>query len=393
MPDPRIAPDVDHADGGYRRDPFTWTAFGALATFGFMNAVLGPILPYLQEIEHISYLVGSLHQVAFAVGGGLAGLIASTGGFGVGQPVAIRAGLGGAAVAGLGLGYGDSVVLTVLAALLMSLLATSALIRLWAALADAHGIRRTVAMTEGEVSVSLGGILAPLLVGGLAATVLTWRFTLVVGTALVGAAVLASSRVRVPPGHDTRDAARPPVPSRWLVPTLVLVFAVVALEFSLSFWLASYLHDDVGLTRGSAAAMASVLYAANLVGRLAASRFARRLTTVRVLAGALALALVGLPVLLAATGPLVAAVGLAVAGAGIGALFPLVSSLHIASTPRTADGALGQVLAVAAIGQVLGPLAVAVIAEYGGLRVGLLVLPVLVILVAGTLSRHCTSST
>jgi MFS family permease len=98
-------------------------------------------------------------------------------------------------------------------------------------------------------------------------------------------------------------------------------------------------------------------------------------------------------VLLAATGPLVAAVGLGLGGAGIGALFPLVSSLHIASTPRTADGALGQVLAVAAIGEIVGPLAVAVIAEYGGLRVGLLVLPVLVAVIAGTLARHCASTT
>lgn len=76
-------------------------------------------------------------------------------------------GLAGAAVAGRGLGYGDAVVITVLAAFVVSLFGTSALIRVWAALADVHGERRTVAMTEGEVAVSLGGIVTPLLVGGL----------------------------------------------------------------------------------------------------------------------------------------------------------------------------------------------------------------------------------
>jgi hypothetical protein len=47
-------------------------------------------------------------------------------------------------------------------------------------------------------------------------------------------------------------------------PTLLIVFAIVALEFSLSFWLASYLHDDIGLARDAAAVTVSGLYAANL---------------------------------------------------------------------------------------------------------------------------------
>ena len=38
------------------------------------EAVLGPILPYLRAVEHISYLVGALHQLAYAMGGGVAGL-------------------------------------------------------------------------------------------------------------------------------------------------------------------------------------------------------------------------------------------------------------------------------------------------------------------------------
>jgi len=58
---------------GYRRDRTTWAAFCALFAFGFMNAALGPALPYLRETEGISYVTGALHQAAFAIGGGLAG--------------------------------------------------------------------------------------------------------------------------------------------------------------------------------------------------------------------------------------------------------------------------------------------------------------------------------
>jgi fucose permease len=388
----------ERARVGYRRDGFTWAAFAALTAFGVLNAVLGPALPYLRATEHISYLVGSLHQVAFAVGGGLAGLAASRGRGGPGRAVLIRVGLLGAGVAGLGIGYGGTAVITIVAAFLVSLLGTSALVRLWAALADAHGARRTVAMTEGEVSVSLGGIIAPLLVGGLAITALSWRFAFVIGAVLVIATVAASGAVHIPPSAQPvpRTVSHPrsriaAVRRSWLAPTLVLAFAVVALEWSLSFWLASYLHDSVGVARGPAATMVALLYAANLLGRLITSRLARRTTTARLLAGAIATGLVGIPVLLAATDLAVAGVGIAVVGAGVGATFPLASSLHVGAASRAADGAVGQVIAVAAGAQVLGPVAVAAIAQAFGLRIGLLTLPAFALLAAAALTLHqCT---
>ena len=51
------------AGDAYRRDAVTWAAFGALFAFGFLNAILGPALPYIRASEGISYLVGALHQV------------------------------------------------------------------------------------------------------------------------------------------------------------------------------------------------------------------------------------------------------------------------------------------------------------------------------------------
>src|SRR5262249_32518347 len=71
------------------------------------------------------------------------------------------------------------------------------------------------------------------------------------------------------------------------------------------------------------------------------------------------------PVLLVATGAPQAVAGLAITGIGIGATFPLASALHVAASPGGAggaggaDGALGQVLAAAAVGQVVGPVVVA----------------------------------
>lgn len=72
----QCVPDPER-DQGYRRDRVTWVVFAALLAFGVVNAGLGPALPYIRAAEHISYLGGVLYQVAFAVGGGSAGLLAA----------------------------------------------------------------------------------------------------------------------------------------------------------------------------------------------------------------------------------------------------------------------------------------------------------------------------
>ncbi len=356
--------------------------------------MLGPALPYIRGVERISYLVGALHQVAFALGGGLAGLLAAHERRSSSRATVIAAGLTGAGLAGLAVGYGATPAITIGGAMLMSLLGTSALIRVWAVLADVHGTQRAVAMSEGEVSVSLAGILTPLLIGALAATTLSWRFSFVLGAGTAGLAALWVWRARMPPPAD--DHSQATSRNTWSArrgpqPTLVVVFAIVALEFSLSFWLASYLNDDIGLARNAAVAAVSGLYASNLAGRLLASRLARRASAERLLAAALGTALLGLPVLLIATDAPVAAVGIAIAGIGIGAMFPLTSALHVKASPGSSDSALGQVLAVASIGQIAGPLTAGAIAEAAGLRAGLVVLPALTLIAAAGLHHHLTS--
>ena len=371
----------------YRRNPITWVAFVELLSFGVVNAGLGAALPFLRDAEHFSYLGGVLHQVAFSVGGGLAGMLTARARHMPGRPWTIRGGLLGAAVAWLGVGYGDRLAITASAAFLVSLLATAALIRLWAVLADVHGPRRAVAMAEGEVWVSLGGIISPLLIAAMAGTAFGWRSAFVLAALLVAATVLFTLRVPIPP-----PVARTPPESgtdrssrRRFPPLLVVVFAIVALEFALTFWLASYLADDVGLNRQLAVTMVSGLYAANLLGRMLASRLAQRFRVEPVLAGALAVVLLGLPILLTAQNALTAELGLAIAGVGIAATFPLTSALHVATSRHGADAAMGQVLAIASVGQMCGPLVVAVLAQVSNLRVGLIALVGFTLLAAGAL--------
>ena len=377
----------------YRRDAFTWTAFGALFAFGYLNAVLGPALPYIRSVEGISYVVGALHQVAFALGGGLAGALSARDRIALTRRTVIAGGLAGGALAGLVVGYGNTAPITIAGAFLMGLLASLALIRIWGALADGHGPRRAVAMTEGEVAVSLAGIATPLLIGALAATAATWRLAFAIGTVTAVLAAVGMLRADVPAPQAAASVRRGGARAQ---PTLVIIFAIVALEFALSFWLASYLNDDVGVARNTAVAMVSGLYASNLLGRLVASRLARTQSPERVLVIALGSVIVGLPFLLAATSVSAAVAGIVLAGAGIGALFPLTSSLHIQASGRSADSALGETLTVAALGMTSGPLIAAAIAQVTSLRAGLLVLPAMTLLAAVGLaaySSHAGSST
>jgi MFS family permease len=373
----------------YRRDTATWTAFGALFAFGYLMTVLGPALPYIRAVEGISYLVGALHQVAWAVGGGLAGALSVRDRVRVSRRAMIAGGLAVGGVAGLAVGYGEIAPITIAGAFLMGLFATLALIRVWAALADAHGPHRAVAMTEGEVAVSLAGIATPLLIGALATGAATWRLAFAIGTVATGLAAMAVLRVDFP-APKPAEVQRPR--RGRAQPTLVIIFAIVALEFALSFWLASYLNDDVGLGRDTAVSLVSALYASNLLGRLAASRLARRQAPERVLSIALGVVLLGLPFLLAATSALAAVPGIILAGTGIGALFPLTSSVHIQTSGRTADSALGQTLTVAALGQTSGPLVAGAIAQVSTLRAGLLVLPALTLVAAMGLAAHTRAS-
>ena len=398
----QLRSDTARPASPYRRDSATWVAFAALFGFGILFAMLGPVLPYLRETEHLSYVAGALHQVAFALGGMTAGVLATRST--APRRRVIGVGLVSAAVAGLLLGYGRIFPVTLVAVYLISAFATSALIRMWALVADLHPVHRTVAMTEGEVSVSLAGVVTPVLVSVCAATVVSWRFSFVIAFVVVLAVAATVGVTRLPdpalPAPALPDPALPaPAPQDSADPgpdgagdhsnrrTLTTIFAVVALEFTLSFWAASYLHDDVGIARDTSVALVSALYAANLVGRLIASRLARRMAATAVLRLSLATALVGVPFLLGAGNIGVACVGLALSGMGIGGTFPLAASLHIAASPRTADQALGQILAVAGVGQIVGPLVAGALAQGAGLRVGLLAMPVLVLL-AAAMSRR-----
>lgn len=64
------------------------------------------------------------------------------------------------------------------------------------------------------------------------------------------------------------------------------------------------------------------------------------------------------------------------------------TALHVGASLRNADSAIGQVLVIAAIGEILGPLTVGAIAQAAGLRTGLEFAPLFLVLAGVGLARY-----
>ncbi|HEV2459635.1 MAG TPA: hypothetical protein VGS80_14860 [Ktedonobacterales bacterium] len=59
----------------FQRDRFTWAAYWLLGYFAFLEAVLGPLMPFIRGDLHLRYAVASLHFSVIALGGMIMGVL------------------------------------------------------------------------------------------------------------------------------------------------------------------------------------------------------------------------------------------------------------------------------------------------------------------------------
>ena len=195
----------------------------------------------------LSYTVGSLHCTALALGVTAAGLAADRLIGRVGRRAALGLGVSGMGAGVLVLTFTGHVVLTI-GVLLMGVFGGLMLSGAVAVLADAHPRHVSAALTEANVVSSALAVLAL----PATATAETGSSSITTGTA-------ASRTHRLP--------------RRYWGWWLLLVDAV---EFSMTFWAATYLEDDTGLTRAAAASAVSLFLAGMLTGRVAGTRLTLR---------------------------------------------------------------------------------------------------------------------
>jgi len=377
----------------FTRDRLTWLAYLALGFFSYLETLPGPIMPFLQTELQISYGVASLHFGAFSLGSILIGL--------AGNQLTDRLGRqrsfwGGAVGMALGIGliaWCPWVAGTITGAGVMGVAGTLLLVAIQALLSDHHGEQRTIAFAESNTVAGLGSILATIVVGSLAGTLLGWRaaagFAIIVILALL--IYFRQDQIhgrefdpggRAEQGQANVQAAR--LPRRFWVYWLVLLLGS-GVEWCIVFWGATFFEQGIGFEKATAASTMSIFFGAIVIGRFVGSRLARHLPSHTILLLAQGITLIGFPLFwLAPYGPLNVC-GLFIAGVGIGNFYPMALATAVGTAPHLPEQVSARLTLAMGLAGLIAPVLLGWLADRMSIQQAYgIVLPLL--LVAGGLN-------
>jgi fucose permease len=364
----------------FRRDRLTWIAYAMLAWFAYLQASPGMIVPHLRDELHLSYSAGGLHVAAFAAGSLVAGFVAGPLERAGGRRALFWLSAAGMAAAALLLTAGKTEPVTLASMLVMGLAGGLLLITIQALLADRHGPRRTIALTEANVAASAAYVV---LIGGLAlaaALGLGWRAALLAVLVIPPIAFAAGRRERLQaPPPPPKDHATLPA-AFWVA--AAMLFCTTAAEWCITGWGASFVRDAADVSTDTGVTLMGGYFAGVLIGRIAGSALARRFPAHRLLAAALALTALGFAILWPATAATTALAGLLVIGLGLGNLFPLGLSVTVGLAPDHAQLASGRAILVTSAAVLVAPLTVGALADATSITAALAVVPVALALAA-----------
>jgi MFS family permease len=146
---------VEQQATGFRRDRLTWVAYLVLAWFAYLQAAPALVIGHLRDELDLSYSTGGLHVAAFAAGSLLAGVLGARLERAVGRRALFWTAAAVMAAGAAGLTIGHVAEITVGSVLVMGFGGGLLLVTIQAALADHHGERSAVALTEANVAASL----------------------------------------------------------------------------------------------------------------------------------------------------------------------------------------------------------------------------------------------
>ena len=348
----------------FTRDSFTWLAYLMLGYYAYLQASLGPLMPFLSTELNLNYTISGLHFSAYALGMTLAGLTGERAAHRWGRRATFWGGAAGMAVSGMLLTVGRLPAITILSSFAMGYIGSLTLVMIQAALADRHGNKRAIALTEANIGASLGASMIPLLIGFGQNTGLGWRIGLYAGAAALGLFALRFWRTTIPEAHHyhkteaMQQASTKPLPSLFWVYWGIVVFST-SIEWCTIFWGADFLEKVVGLNKIDAASLVSVFFIASVTGRLVGSRLTRILPGSTLLMLASGITLVGFLCFWLAPVALLNIAGMFITGFGVSNLYPLTLSAATSLVPQRSNIAsarmsMGSGTAILIAPQVLG---------------------------------------
>jgi len=379
---PLPAVPVPDVRAGLHRDSVTGVGYLVLATWGWFLYGFGSLLPQLGAEQGISRTLTSLHSIALAVGGLIAGFSAVPLVRALRRRGVVLLGCSLAAAGCLLLAAGGGWTVATLVGALVAGTGGSLLINTaMPTLSDHHGGESAAALAEGNAVAAGTGLVAPLVVGAGIAAGLTWRPAVLLTLPLLLAVVLVLRRQARVPALDTvlppRSEVRRPLP-RAVWPVVVLIMSCVGVEFVMAAWSADLLEQRTGMSSGAAAAGVSAVITGMTLGRLVVGRLALRHPPRPLLAGAILLTVAGWAVTWTTTSAPVALAGLLLVGLGIAGHYPMGAELlFTAATRPLRDRAAGFMSVGIAIAAGAGPFALGALADATSTHTAFLVVPVL----------------
>ncbi|HET9111896.1 MAG TPA: MFS transporter [Ktedonobacterales bacterium] len=373
----RIADSTDAADQRraqprFTRGPVTWLCYWMLGYFAFLQAVLGPLMPFIRSDLKLSYTVASLHFSAFALGAVLMGTASDRITRRWGRQTSFWGGGAGMAVGAALLMLSPVVIGTILGSLLMGALGNLLLVTLQAALADGHGPSSVVALTEANVMASAFAILAAVSVGALTGLGLGWRLVIPPAIVMLALVAVRFRATAIPQPRPVRQraeghATRPPrLPLRYWIFWLVIILET-GVEWCVAYWGASFLTAYTRLRASDAATAMGAFFLAMLIGRYGGSRLSRVIAGQTVLLIALAVGLLGFPLFWLAPFAPLRLVGLFVVGLGLANVYPVGVALATNEAPGQADQATARLAVAGGVAVLLAPLALGALSDAVGI--------------------------
>lgn len=164
--------------------------------------------------------------------------------------------------------------------------------------------------------------------------------------------------------------------------SMLLFFLYVGLEIGLGLWAYSYLTEFRGVKPELAGIITGSYWGTFTIGRILAGWYMRHITVRQTLHGSLALAAIGLTLLLIPGGALLAVAGFAVTGFAVAPVFPaLISDTEDRVSLRHHANTIGAQIAAAGLGAALVPALAGVLAR----RLGLGIVPLYMLSALGLL--------
>ena len=348
----------------------------------FLLNGMGAVLSPLQRDLHVSRGDVAFYPSLFAAGLVVVGLTGGTLVSRIGRSAALRLAIAGMILGGLLLGTPAR--LATLAGALLLGLGGAVMVQLGPALLAAlHPQAPTAAVGEANALASAASVIAPLAVSAALVSGFGWRVGYL-GPVLLALAILTvpAWRMTMPKAPRAAEAsvgvARVPLLGPWAD-----VLVAVSAEFCFIFWAPSALIEWDHASLGQAPALASLFLVGMATARALSVPITRTLRGPRVLMLTCSgVAAAGFALFWGASSVVLAASGLLVAGLGVALLYPATVSRVVAVWPHAPDRAAARAALASGLAIGVAPFLLARLSDVISLRIAYLIVPALLLVLA-----------